>query len=417
MKTGPDSFAARLALIALAAFALRIAIRLAVGTERYWIDGYGLTIDLAESIGAGRGYAFADGVPTAYRVPLYPLFIWAVTGGGHRLAWALIAAQAAVSAGTAVLAGLAARRMAGPAAGLFAAALYAAWPYAAWHDVSLQESGLFAFLAMAATLAVLRTGERPLPSRAALAGLATGLALLTRATLAGWTLGALAWLALLAQTSAVRRLALAALAALTLALTLAPWLERQHRLVGTWGLGTESGAALYAGNHALTFSVYPEGSIDESRARIFAALSPAERARLSHLNEGQQDAWFARAGRAAILADPAAFARGALVKLWAAFGPWPSPRHSAPANLAYMAGWLPFLALALAGMALRRRHWAADFPLWWHLPSFMATSAVFWAHTSHRSYLDPVLAVYGGIALAALVSRSPSACRRNEARS
>ena len=413
-SAGERNFGRWLVAICLAAFALRLGIRAITGTERYWTDGYGLYIQLAESIGQGRGYALAGQEPTAYRVPLYPLFIWAVTGGGHRIAWALITAQAAVSAGTAGMAGLIARRMAGPAAGLFAAALYALWPYGAWHDVSLQESGLFAFLAALATWALLVARGRRTAIAAIGAGAALGLAMLTRATLLPFTLGALAWLVLparLEKASLARRAGTALLALCAFALVLGPWLERAHRMTGTYGLGTESGQALYAGNHPLTFSAYPTGSIDESRSRIFAAHTPAERAELARLDEAGMDRWYRDKGIAEITGSPAAFAAGALRKLWAAFGPWPVPRHSLPADLAYMATWLPFLALGLAGMALRRREWRADGLLWWHFATFALTTALFWAQTAHRSYLDPFIAVFGGVALARLVPAAKARLR------
>lgn len=74
-------------------------------------------------------------------------------------------------------------------------------------------------------------------------------------------------------------------------------------------------------------------------------------------------------------------------------------------SAAYAAGWVPFFALALAGMWLRRRLWRDDLLLHAHTLTFCATTALFWAQTSHRSYLDPYLAVFAGIALVALMPK------------
>lgn len=345
-------------------------------------------------------------------MPLYPLFVWAATGGGHRVAWALIGAQAAVSAGTAVLAGVAARRLGGPSAGIRAALLYALWPYGAWHDVSLQESGLYAFLAMLATLAILRAGGDARARWAAIAGLTLGVALLTRATLLCYALAAIAWLAACPGARATRRrLAVASIAALVMLATLAPWLERQERLTGSIGLGTESGASLYAGNHPLTFSAFPQRSIDESRARIYSAQTAAEQTEVARLGEGERDRWYRERALAEIGAHPMHYALSGLRKVWVAFGPWPVPRHSSKADLAYMAAWVPFLALGIAGLAVRRKHWRTDFPLWGHFATFALTTAVFWAQTAHRSYLDPLIAVYGGAALAWVAAQAPTKLR------
>ena len=42
----------------------------------------------------------------------------------------------------------------------------------------------------------------------------------------------------------------------------------------------------------------------------------------------------------------------------------------------------------------RRRQWREDAPIYAHLATFAAISAVLWAQTSHRSYLDVYLIVF-----------------------
>ncbi len=66
-------------------------------------------------------------------------------------------------------------------------------------------------------------------------------------------------------------------------LVLSPWLQHVHRVTGRYDLATESGYLLFVGNHPLTFSVYPEGSIDRSRDVIFAAETQHDRAALERL--------------------------------------------------------------------------------------------------------------------------------------
>ncbi len=38
-----------------------------------------------------------------------------------------------------------------------------------------------------------------------------------------------------------------------------------------------------------------------------------------------------------------------------------------------------------------------------HFATFAAVTAVFWAHTAHRSYLDPYVAAFAAVALAAML--------------
>ncbi len=406
-RAGHDRrFWAQVGVIALGAFAIRMLIRLFVGVDDYWINGYTQYSDIASSLVQGHGYAFPGDPATAFRVPLYSLFIAAITGGPQNV-WALIAVQSALSAATAVFAGLITRRMAGTAAGLIAAALYAAWPYAAWHDVSLQESGLFAFLSALATWLLIEAHARQSPILAGGVGLVLGLALLTRSTLVPFAV--IGVLSLCLPTGrdepAHRRLSQPVLAAAVLLLTLAPWLHYAHRVTGRYGLGTEGGSSLYAGNHALTFSAYPERSIDESRALIFSTMRAKDNAELAVIgsDEARQSDWYRDRAIETIFSDPLAFARGGVIKLWAAFGPLPSPRHGTVANLGYAAGWVSFFGLALTGMWLRRRRWRDDLLLYAHFATFAGVSVLIWAHTAHRSYLDFVIAVFAGVALAALM--------------
>lgn len=396
-------FAQKLAIIVLAAFAVRIGIRLVLGTQAYWTDGYGHYASLAQSLCAGHGYAFPGQGATAFRVPLYPMFI-ALTSCGQGSPWPLIVAQALASSLTCLLAGLIARRMAGGAAGLVAAAIYALWPYAAWHDVALQESGLHAFLAALATWLLIRLRDSGGVRLAVICGAALGLLLLTRSTMLPFALVALMIVAVPVRRTA--RLVPTIIAAAAMIAVLSPWLAWQKQLTGAYGLGTEGSAALYAGNHPLTFSAYPERSIDESRANIFAALTPAEQAELALQGEAARDRWLRDKAIAAIAADPIAFVSSALRKLWAAFGAMPTPRHGVIGDLGYAVGWTPFALAALAGMWLRRRLWRDDLMLHAHLLTFCATTALFWAQTSHRSYLDPYLAVFAACALMAIAPQS-----------
>ncbi len=397
-------FALLMAAIFVAALGFRIGIRLVVGTQNYWIDGYGQYASLGQSLCAGSGYAFPGGLPTAFRVPLYSYLV-AATTCGVASPWPLILAQALASSATALLAGLIARRMAGNAAGLLAAAIYALWPYAAWHDLSLQESGLQAFMAALVTWQLILLRDKGGAMRALGAGIVLGLLLLTRATMLPFALCALGIAGFPYRGKA--RLVSALIAGAAMLAVLSPWLVYSHRVTGAYGLGTEGGSALYAGNHPLTFSVYPVGSIDESRATVFASLSAEENAELTKL-KGDEEAtsgWFRDHAICNIAADPAAFVRGAFRKLWAAFGPLPTPRHGLRGSMAYAAGWVPFFALALAGMWHRRRVWREDLLLHAHTVTFCATTALFWAQTSHRSYLDPYLAVFAAVALIALTPK------------
>ena len=405
-------FGQHLSLIALAGLALRLAWGAVRGGERFFDDGYTLFFTLAHQLAAGYGYAFPGEPPTAFRVPFYPLFLAALTRGEPHYAPVLVA-QALVSTGTVVVAGLLARSWFGPRAGLIAAGICALYPYYVLHDVTLQETGLFTFLAALATWLAVGARERGSFALAALAGLALGTAILTRATLAPFALFVIAWLALpQASWRPSRRGIVMSLSCLAATLvTLSPWLVRAHDLTGRWTLGTEFGAAVFAGNHPLTFSHFPRESIDLSRAAAFASLGTADRTELARLqgDEVAQSDWYLARGLEWIAHNPGATLVGMARKLVAAFGPLPVPRHGLLGDSVHALSFFPILLLALAMLWHRRREWREDAPVYAHLATFAAITAVLWAQTSHRSYLDLYLIVFAAGALDRLWIRFGSA--------
>ena len=408
----PRGFARPLAVIALAALSLRLAWGALRGSERFFTEGYTLFFTLARQLAAGHGYAFPGEPPTAFRVPFYPLYLAALTGGEARYAPVLVA-QALVSVGTVVLAGLLARHWFGARAGLIAAVICAIYPYYVLHDLTLQETGLFTFLAALATWLALGARTRGSILIAALMGLALGMAILTRATLAPFALLAIAWLALPhAGWRPTRRgigMSLTCLAATLLVLS--PWLVRAHHLTGRWTLGTEFGAAVFAGNHPLTFSHFPRESIDLSRAAAFASLTPADNAELAklHGDEAAQSDWYLARGLEWIAHNPGATLLGIVRKLVVAFGPLPAPRHGVLGDAVHALSFFPVLLLALAMLWHRRKLWRDDALVYGHLATFAAITAVLWAQTSHRSYLDVYLIVFAAGALDRLWERFGSA--------
>ena len=391
-----------MASIALAALALWLAWGALRGSERFFSDGYTLFFTLARQLAAGHGYAFPGEPPTAFRVPLYPLFLAALSRGEPNYAQILVA-QALISVGSVVLAGLLARHWFGARAGLIAASICAIYPYYVLHDVTLQETGLFTCLAALATWLALGARQQGSVARAALTGLALGTAILTRATLAPFALVAIAWLALphAGWRPSRRSFAMSLSGLVATLLVLSPWLVRAHHLTGRWTLGTEFGAAVFAGNHPLTFSHFPRHSIDLSRAEVFASLTPGDRIELAQMkgDEAAQSDWFLKRGREWIAHHPGAAIRGALRKLIAAFGPLPVPRHGQLGDAVHALSFFPMLLLALAMLWQRRGRWREDALVYGHLATFAVITAVLWAQTSHRSYLDVYLIVFAAGAL------------------
>ena len=81
-------------------------------------------------------------------------------------------------------------------------------------------------------------------------------------------------------------------------------------------------------------------------------------------------------------------------KLWVVAAAELSPARGPIAQLGYLLLFLHVHVLAVVGCWRSRSDWRVHSVVWLVIASFAATTAIFWAHTSHKSYLDPVLFVY-----------------------
>lgn len=390
-------FKTALGLIAAAGVLARMALRAAHGTAHYHAEGYGFFFDLAASLAAGRGYQLAAGQLTAFRVPGYPLFLLLVTGGQWH-PWLIIAAQAVLGGLSAVAAGLIARDLFGPRAGLLAGTAAAFYPYYLWHDTALQETALVTCLTAWAMLLLLRLARSGALRLALQAGALLAAAVLTRETMLPFALLAALWAGwqVARQRGRTRGLLAGAATLALLGAGLTPWLAHTQSEYGEPVMGSEFGAALYAGSDPLLFSAYPDGSVDDSRSAIFAHLSKSRSAQLAVTDPGSlaHDHLYRDWALERIVADPATYIVSALRKVWIAFRPLPSPLHSPLENLAYAAVWVPLLLLGLAGLWSERANWRRDVLIYAQFGVFIAITAVLWAQTAHRAFLDIYLMIY-----------------------
>lgn len=161
--------------------------------------------------------------PSAHKMPLFPVYLGAVSflgGRGietHRMAAGLL------GAGTVVVLGLIGRLLLGWRAGLIAASIGALYPNLWINDVLLQVESLAALLIALTVLAAYRYWQAPTGRRIALLGLAIALTALTRAE--SLLLYALVALPLILGSVRTwrRRLLHVALAAAAAVVLLGPW--------------------------------------------------------------------------------------------------------------------------------------------------------------------------------------------------
>ncbi|MGD0345858.1 MAG: hypothetical protein ABSA85_03825 [Terracidiphilus sp.] len=395
---------------AFLAFVLRVIARLHSGIADFWVNGYTFFFAMAQNIAQGKGIGIG-GVPTAFRVPLYPIFLAGLTMG-HKAFWPILIAQSMIGAGTAFCAALLVRQMflgaSAAHAATLAAAITALYPYYVIHDTALEETGLFTFLTLGSVLLLRKTAQTKKPALAAGAGLLLGLDVLTRTAIAPFALLAPLWLV------GQKRTRSGVICAFLLALTVAPWLIRNYVLTGVPTLSTETGIELWNGNNGFLFRHYPQESSDRSKTDALNALSLPDQQDFERVenNEELANRWFFHKALEYMRAHPTQTIIDGFRKIAAGFYWLPSPRRGRMADLVYALSYGPVMLLGLWGMGRRRNCWREDSLIYVLFATFIVVTAVFWAHTSHRAYLDVYWIVFAAGALAEmgarLVVRTPS---------
>ncbi len=385
--------------VVVGAAAIRAAIRLVAGEQAFLSDGYTFYADIASNFLARDGLCYAPDSGCAIRMPLYPVLIAAflVTGGVFPF---LILFQSIIGGAIAALAWWIGRELFDARVGVLAAIAVAVNPYAVIHDTAMQDTVVLNALIAAAIALLLRSRRSETDLVPLAAGFALAFAVLTSARIALLVPCALAW-SLTGNGARPARIRRMVLIAAPILLLVGGWMWRNHLRVGAPVLTTEGGEALFFGNGPLTFLHYPDRSIDLT-AEETHRLSELDYVALERLQgrDVERDAFYRELAMNFIRSHPGEVMAGAARKLWIVASGRLSPARDAVTQLVYQVTFVAVhvLALAAAWWARSARHRGHALVALLFL-SFALTTAVFWAHTSHKSYLDPFLFIYAASVL------------------
>jgi 4-amino-4-deoxy-L-arabinose transferase-like glycosyltransferase len=384
----------RVVRLAAAVAAIAVVARLGLALPRLGSapddpDNY---LPLAASLAEGRGLSFG-GRPTAYRPPLYPMLLAplvAAFGEGPRLAAAAIALNA-------MLGGLAAALTIAAAIGLglgawpsaLAGLIVALDPVLAAQARSVMTESLTAALLAAALAAACRGAPR-------LAGLALGLASLTRPSVLPAAALSIAAAAVLPPGSNRGRLARAGWIALGLIAPLIPWAARNALVLGEPIVTTTHGGyTLYLANNREYYSDVldgPPGAVwtGPNQRRFFEQVNRIG----AGLPEPAADRLFRDRALAFIAAHPAEFARAAGARLGRFWAVAPAPGvYPWPWRWACAAWTLPLWVLAAAGVARRGGlRWPRAMPIAL-VAGLTVVHAAYWTDLRMRAPIVPAIAL------------------------
>lgn len=391
-------------LVAIVAFAFtaRLVYRLAYGEAAFLDHGYTFYRELADSFLRGYGFCFAGGVDCAVRVPGYPLLVsvllnwdWMYPG--------LPIVQAAISASRCLIAYGIASTLFDRRAGLVAACLTALNPYSIAHSTAMQDTSLFNLLMGLATYLLLKSRQVPrgVPFKLA-AGVALGLAALTTARLLLFLPLAILWVALPSLRGGPWRLRQAAMVAIPVVMLVGGWMARNWSVVGVPVITTESGLSLWVANNPVTTEFLPERSIDEVYDAAYVRLPEERKLLLAAMgSEVEVDRLLWRWAVEYMRANPGATLITMVRKVGWSFSGQLSPAREPWIQWGYAAYSIPLHLLALIGWWRSRGNPVSNAHLLigFLFAAFIVTTAVFWAHTSHKSTLHLFLGVYAAFAL------------------
>lgn len=391
----------RLLLLAALAFVPRLIAGLQRGPD--WIEtGYRLNLDIARTWWSGDGLCVAAGAGCALRTPLYPLLIAPFVNTGTEPL--LLILQALIGAGLAALTYALAVELFNPRVALLAAVAVALDPYAVIHSTALQDTVVIDSLAAAALLLALMARRTADERLVVAAGVAASLLVLTSPRVAPFVMLTIGWTMIYPATTR-RRTALAML--LPLALLVGPWLVRNVYVIGAPVLTTETGHSLWKGHNEFAMTVYPGRTLDQIDDLLVARLDPELQQRLEQPGQDlRNDRELAGLGLAYIREHPLESLRNAALRTFYAFFGGLMPYRSWPIQLGYAVIFLPLTMLAILGL-WRAGPGASHVLMRLAFVSLMLTSAVFWAYTSHRSYLHAFEFIYAASVLEPWLRRAP----------
>jgi 4-amino-4-deoxy-L-arabinose transferase-like glycosyltransferase len=408
------SFGQLLAGISAAGLAIRVAYvatfvnRVQVGFDSAWY------LLVSGSIAANKGfvdpaklYVHGVSVPTAFRPPLYPLFLAGVSKTGVDSARAFQYAGCVVGMITVVLVGLLGRRVGGNAVGLCAAALAAVDPTFLAVDAALMSETLYLPLVAGCIVAVYRAMERPTAWRWAFVGMLSGASILTRSDGAVLLLVLVVPAALFGVRGTWRRRMLLAVASVTVAaLVVAPWVIRNQRQLGVATVSTlQTGTALAGANCPDTYYGHILGSwslectdrADRDTVSEVAYNDELQRDGLSYIRH--------HAGRLVVVVPVR------ILRQWSLYAPLDAARYEAAEirNYAWQvlswAVYLPVLLLAVYGLVLLRRRRAPMLPMVAVIITVTLTAALIYGAQRLRVSVEPVLLVAAAVAIVHIAER------------
>lgn len=385
-------------LVLLGGLAIRWLYVAQLDNKLWWVDEVDY-LALGTSIASGDGFVKANGEPTAFRPPGYPLVLAGLSKIGIDTIAEIRIAQVFISTATLFILFLLSLKIAGPVAAPVSAIAAAGYPYFIFGAGTLYPLTFFSCALVASVYFILGKKKWHI----ALAGLLMGLAILMRTSAVVLAFSVMVWLFFMMRQTIKKYFSTAIIYGLTLTIVVAPWLIRNYTVFGKSMLSSNGGRNLWLGNN-------PKSTASTGSD---IAMPPELEARIDAASEVEADAIYAAVANEFIKANPWHVFKLSVQKGVAFWRLDPSPttegypRYKNIYSMFSVVSVAPVFLLAILGFFLADREQKKNMLLWILFAlSFTALHAVYISKVRFRLPLDYFFIVMAGSAVAALCQRS-----------
>lgn len=406
----PDSLKFLL-IVFISGFVLRLTAGIYV--DAVTTGAYGFR-DYAVNILSGNGYLWIyDNNPNfiqnlvTFRPPLYTLFYTGMMWMFGSWSLGYIVLQSLISACVPLIIYKTTRLMFEEGASRWSACLAVIYPHFLTRSGNVSDDNLFLPLLSLILFESFKYVKYKSIKSAWLVGLYTGLAMLTRQSIALFIPLMFCFMIFLN-----RKLITSFIFAGTAIILTLPWILFHYMQYNTFSLSDATGRTLWVGNNALTYysSRFPSQSIDLIEKELMRSLEPRTIDSLKTLNTVQQDKYFGELATRFIIQNPIDFIASIFWKnrglIDITYSPWNEPQYrrindsfASKRQWVHRLAYLPLLLLGVLGFIKLRNRTMELLPLHLILLSFILISWIYWSHTRHAISYHLVWLVAAGYTL------------------
>lgn len=382
------------------AFAVGIVLRLALALGKHQPIAPGgdaeMYVQMAQSF--GQGHFLGHGHP-----PIYPLFLWFTFLLPGKYPFVTLIMQCFVSAALILIVPKIAFGEGEPAAGYWAAWWIALDPFAIYYSAVFLSETLFALLFVMACASVMDEVRNGPTAGAFASGILLSAATLCRGILLPCALFLIACHLIYSRATVLSRFVRSGICVLGFLLPFVIWSTYVHHYTGSWvSVDSHGWETLYWG--------FNPKMNDPDAVEKFAQQINQDIAHQGIQDLARRDAYMSARARQFMLEHPLLMLRLAGMKFLKFWSVLPNRKiFSWPVRLLSACYMIPFLSVSLIGLFWTWKRKQISDSLWMILGVvfiYTLTNLLFWTEIRYRVPLHPFLALWAGIGLSAITSRT-----------